>query len=164
MTFFLAITIAHTLISLAGIVAGLVVLAGFLQSRAPELWTRLFLAFNVATSVTGYFFPFEKLLPSHLFGVLALVALGFAIAARYHYRLRGKWRTVYVSTSVFALYLNVFVLVAQIFGKVPLFRELAPTQSEPPFLIAQTVVLILFVMLGIASLKRFRVEFPLAAR
>ena len=60
--------------------------------------------------------------------------------------------------AVTALYLNVFVLIAQLFQKVPALKPLAPTQSEPPFLLTQLVLLALFVMLAIAGVIRFRAD------
>jgi hypothetical protein len=115
----------------------------------------LFLASNVATSVTGFFFPFERFLPSHAVGVIALVVLTVAIIARYRLRLAGRWRAAYVVSSVIALYLNVFVLIVQLFLKVPALNALAPTQSEPPFLLTQAVALTMFVVLGVAAVIRF---------
>ncbi|MDQ1387825.1 MAG: hypothetical protein QOF56_1279, partial [Acidobacteriaceae bacterium] len=120
-----------------------------------EGWTKLFLWTTVATSATGFLFPFHRLLPSHLVGLVSLIVL--AIATRAH----SRWRKTYVITAVIALYLNVFVLVAQLFMKVPALKALAPTQSEPPFQIAQLIVLVLFLVLGILAVKKFpRTESP----
>jgi hypothetical protein len=149
-------TIVHTLISLIGIASGLVVLYGLITGQPLERWTRLFLASTVLTSVTGYGFPFEHLLPSHIVGAISLVVLAVTIVARYTYHLAGVWRSVYVIGATIALYLNVFVLVVQLFLKVPVLTALAPTQSEPPFAIAQGVVLVLFVVLGFLAVGKFR--------
>jgi magnesium-transporting ATPase (P-type) len=111
----------------------------------------------VATSVTGFFFPFQKFTPAHGVGIISLIALAAAIPARYAWRLAGHWRWVYVVSAVLALYLNVFVGVVQAFQKIPALNALAPTQSELPFLLAQLVVLALFVALGIVTTIRFRV-------
>ena len=108
------------------------------------------------TSVTGFFFPFHKLLPSHILGVISLVVLAIAIPARYAFHLAGPWRRTYVITAMIAQYLNVFVLVAQAFQKVPALKALAPTQSEPPFLISQVVVMVIFIGLIIAAAIKFR--------
>jgi hypothetical protein len=118
--------------------------------------TALFLATTVLTSVTGFFFPFHKLLPSHIVGIISLVLLAVAIVARYIQHLAGGWRSAYVISAAMALYLNVFVLVVQLFEKVPDLKALAPTQSEPPFLVAQIIVLVLFVVVGIFAVKKFR--------
>ena len=151
-----AFTIFHVAISLIGILAGLVVVFGMLTARRLDGWTALFLWTTVATSVTGYLFPFHKLLPSHIVGLISLLVLALAIYAFYQRHLVGGWRRTYAITAIIALYLNVFVLVAQLFGKVPALKALAPTQSEPPFKIAQLVVLVLFVILGVLATKRFR--------
>ena len=127
-----------------------------LGSKKLDGWTALFLATTVLTSVTGFFFPTDQLLPSHIVGILSLVVLAAALLALYAYRLRGPWRWIYVATAVAALYLNVFVGVVQAFQKLPFLKSLAPTQSEPPFLVAQAVVLLIFVVLGILAVRSFR--------
>jgi len=149
-------TLIHVLISLVGIVSGLVVLKGLLNSRRLGRWTTLFFATTVATSATGFGFPFDHLLPSHKVGILSLVVLALAIYAFYSRKLAGGWRKVYVINAVLALYLNVFVLVVQLFQKIPFLKALAPTQSDPPFAIAQTAVLVLFLVLGVRATKRFQ--------
>ncbi len=151
-------TFLHVLISLVGIGSGFVVLYGLLTRKRLDGWTTLFLATTVLTSVTGFGFPFDHLLPSHKVGIISLVILAVAIPARYVYHLAGPWRWVYVVGAATALYLNVFVAVVQAFLKVPALRTLAPTQTEPPFLIVQLIVLAIFVGLTIAATKRFRLE------
>lgn len=151
-----ALTLAHVIISLIGIASGLAVTYGLLRSQRMDGWTSTFLVTTVATNVTGYFFPFHKLLPSHILGAISLVLLAFAIAGRYKFRLAGAWRRIYSVTAVLSLWLNVFVLIAQLFMKVPALHPLAPTGSEPPFLIAQTVVMIIFIVLAVLAAKNFR--------
>jgi hypothetical protein len=151
-------TLVHVLISLVGIASGLIVMFGFLTRKRLDSWTVLFLVTTVATSVTGFGFPFDRLLPSHKVGILSLVLLAIAIPARYVFHLRGPWRWIYVVGAAMALYLNVFVLVVQCFLKVPTLNALAPTQKEPPFQIVQLVVLLIFAGLTILAVKRFHVE------
>jgi len=151
-------TIIHVLLSLVGIITGLVVLAGLLTAKRLDSWTVVFLASTLATSLTGFGFPFERLLPSHIVGAISIVVLAAAIYSRYVGLMAGRWRSIYVVTAVVALYLNVFVLVVQLFLKVPALNALAPTQSEPPFTIAQTIVLLIFAALGVAAVKRFRMN------
>jgi len=148
-------TLVHVVLSLVGIFAGLVVVFGMLGSKRLDGWTALFLATTVLTSVTGFFFPFDKILPSHIVGIKSLVVLAIAILALYALHLAGPWRWIYVVSAVVALYLNVFVGVVQAFQKVPLLASLAPTQSEPPFLIAQSVVLVIFIVLGVVAVRSF---------
>jgi len=151
-----ALTLIHVVISLIGIVSGLIVTYGLLRSQRMDGWTSIFLVTTAATSVTGYFFPFHKLLPSHILGAISVVLLAFAIAGRYKFRLAGAWRRIYSVTAVLSLWLNVFVLVAQLFMKVPALHPLAPTGSEPPFLISQTVVMVIFIALAVLAAKNFR--------
>jgi hypothetical protein len=131
---------------------------GLITAKRLEGWTALFLATTVATSVTGFGFPFEHLLPSHIVGVISLVVLAIAIAGRYAFQLRGAWRHVYVVCAVLALYLNVFVAVVQAFLKVPALRALAPKQTEPPFVVSQGILFAAFVVLAIVAAIRFRAE------
>ena len=150
------LTSVHVVLSLIGILTGAVVLLGFLTAKKLDGWTALFLAATVLTSVTGYFFPFHKLLPSHIIGAISLLALAVALVARYSKRMEGSWRRIYVIFAMLSFYLNVFVLVAQLFMKVPSLHALAPTGSEPPFAVAQTIVLLIFVVLSTFADRRFR--------
>jgi hypothetical protein len=150
-------TFVHVAISLVGILSGLIVMFGLLAGKRLDGWTALFLVTTAATSLTGFGFPFVKLLPSHIVGVISLVVLAIAILARYAFHLSGAWRAIYVITAMIALYLNVFVLVVQAFLKVPSLHAMAPTGSEPPFLVAQVTVLVLFIVLTVLAVKKFRV-------
>jgi hypothetical protein len=150
------LTFLHVVISVVGIVSGLVVLFGLLSAQDLEGWATLFLATTVATSVTGFFFPVDRFLPSHAIGVLSLPVLAAAGFARYRRQLVGRWRLTYVVSAVVALYLNVFVLIVQGFLHVPILTAMAPTQSEPPFQVAQLLALVAFVTLGVAAVIRFR--------
>ena len=144
-----ALTIFHVALSLIGIAAGLAVLYGFLTSKTSGA-TSLFLWMTVATSVTGFFFPFHGMTPGIVVGILSLIVLAIA------FRARNRWRKTYVIAAMIALYLNVFVLVVQLFEKVPALTALAPTHSEPPFQIAQGVVLLLFVILTVRAVMKYR--------
>ena len=155
-----ALTFVHTVISLVGIFSGFFLVYGFISGKGLKHIASLFLATTTATSISGYFFPFHGVTPGMVIGAISLVALAAATYARYGRHLAGGWRRTYVIGSVFALYLNCFVLVVQLFEKVPSLRALAPTQSEGPFKIAQGLVLLLFIALGIFSVKGFN-EHPL---
>ncbi len=157
-----AFTFFHVLLSLIGIFSGFIAVFGMIAGKRLDGWTALFLVTTALTSITGFFFPFHKLLPSHILGIISLAVLALAIPARYLLHLAGAWRKVYAVTASLALYLNVFVLVAQLFMKVPSLHALAPTQSEPPFLIGQVVVMAVFIVLTIAAAIKFRPE-PLHA-
>jgi hypothetical protein len=148
-------TLLHVIISLAGIGSGFIVVFGLLSGKRLDGWTAIFLTTTVLTSVTGFMFPFEKLLPSHILGILSLIVLAIAIWARYGKHLAGGWRGTYVVTAAIALYFNCFVAVVQAFAKIPSLHALAPTQTEAPFAIAQLVVLAIFVWLTWRATKRF---------
>ena len=149
-------TQVHVAISLIAIVSGLIVLFGMLASNRLDGWTGLFLFTTILTSVTGFMFPITGFTPGLGVGAISLIVLAIALLALYGKHLTGAWRWIYVVTAVIALYLNVFVLIVQSFMKVPFLTPLAPTQSEPPFLIAQSVALVIFVVLGIVAARKFR--------
>ena len=150
-----AFTILHVVISLLGIASGLGVLGAMLVSQNHGGLTAFFLFTTVLTSVTGFFFPFVKLLPSHITGFISLAVLAVALWALYGMQLAGPWRWIWVVTAVLALYLNCFVLVVQLFLKIPALNALAPTQKEPPFLVAQIAVLAVFFWLGAQAVRTF---------
>jgi hypothetical protein len=146
----------HVAISLIGIFSGLVVLWGLLIGKRTNGWTALFLISTVATSVTGFMFPYKGFTPGIGLGILSMIVLVIAIVARYSRHLEGGWRKAYVINAVIALYFNVFVLIAQLFEKVPALHALAPTGSEPTFAIAQGIVMVIFIVLGVYAVKGFR--------
>ena len=145
----------HVILSLIGIIAGFIVFYGLLTNKSFGASTAIFLTTTILTSATGFPLPPFGFDPPRAVGVISLVLLALAVAALYVFRLSGAWRWVYVGGAVAALYLNVFVLVAQAFQKLPPLHALAPTQSEPPFLVAQIVVLVAFVAAGAAAARRF---------
>ena len=151
-------TLFHVALSLIGIIAGLVVAGGLVAGKPLDGWTGVFLVSTVLTNVSGFGFPFVSLLPSHIIGVLSLVVLAVVIVARYLKHLAGVWRGVYVVGAALALYLNVFVLLAQLFLRLPALIVAAPTQKEPPFLVTQLIVLALFIWLGREARRGYRAE------
>ncbi len=151
-----ALTLIHVLISLVGIATGLVVAVDFLGSRVQKGWTDVFLYTTIATSVTGFLFPVDRILPAHVIGVISLVVLAVAVKARARMMADGGMRRTYVWTSLVALYLNVFVLWVQMFQKIEPLRAAAPTQSEPPFALVQGLTALLFLWVGYQSFGRFR--------
>jgi len=151
-------TIIHTLISLVAIFTGLVVLFGLLGGKRLDGWTKWFLITAVATTVTGFFFPFHGFSPAIGLGLISLPILALTIYARYPKNLAGAWRLIYVIGAVISLYFNVFVGVVQSFEKIPSLHAMAPTQTEQPFKFTQLTVLSLFVILAIVAVIRFRPE------
>ncbi|HEY5928990.1 MAG TPA: hypothetical protein VIU02_01635 [Burkholderiales bacterium] len=154
----LTFTLIHVILSIVGIIAGLVMVGGFISGTRLNGWTGIYFVTTILTNVTGFGFPFANILPSHIVGGLSLVVLAVALVARYWKHLNGSWRTVFVATAVTALYFNVFVLFAQLFAKVPAMIAIAPTQTAPAFVITHLFILVLFVILGRASVKGFRSE------
>ncbi len=149
-------TLLHVIISLIAIAAGYVVVCEFLNSKRLGFWNTLFLATTVLTTVTGFMFPNLTLTPAVITGIISTVILLIALYAFYARHMSGKWRATYIVTAMIALWLNSFVLVVQTFQKVGFVKALAPTQSEPPFLIAQVALLILVIVLGFLAVRRYR--------
>jgi hypothetical protein len=148
----------HVIISLIAIVSGILVMFGLLGSSRMPAMTAIFLLFTILTSATGFLFPFEKLLPSHMIGILSLVLLAIACIALYGMKLSGAWRWIYALTAMIALYLNIFVLIIQAFLKIGPLHALAPSvpPSEPPFAVVQGIVLLFFILVIIGTVRRFR--------
>jgi hypothetical protein len=153
-------TLIHVLISLVGIFAGFVVLFGFIGDRPRPCWTRWFLATTALTSITGFFFPNAHITPAIKVGILSVLILAVAYYALHGRRLAGAWRKTYVLTATLALYLNTFVLVAQLFQKVPALHALVPTGTEPAFAAAQGALLLAFIVLGVLAVRGFRGAAP----
>ena len=151
-------TLIHTLISLAAIFTGLVVVFGLLAGNRADSWTKWFLVTAVATTVTGFFFPFHGFTPAIGLGIISLPFLALAIFARYSKQLAGAWRWIYILSAVICLYFNLFVLVVQSFEKIPALHALAPTQTESPFKLTQLIVLTISALLCIVALIRFHPE------
>ena len=153
-------TIFHTVLSLVGIATGFVVLIGLLTGKRLDGWTKWFLIATAATTITGFFFPFHGVTPAIKLGILSTIILAIAVYARYAKHLAGAWRWIYVVTALVAFYFNFFVLIVQSFEKIPALNALAPTQTEPPFAITQLVTLVLFLILIVIGVIRFRIEPP----
>ena len=152
-----AFTTLHVVISLIAILSGFLVAIGFLNAKRSDGLTGLFLATTILTSVTGFLFPISQITPGIVVGIISLAVLTIAVVAQYARALAGAWRKTFVITAMLALYFNVFVLVVQSFQKIPPLKSLAPTQSEPPFAITQGMVLLGFVVLTVAAIRKFRV-------
>jgi hypothetical protein len=148
-------TLFHVVLSLIGIVAGFVVLHGWITARRREHWTEVFLTSTAATVITGFMFPITVFTPALGVGIASAIVLAVAIASRYWKHLSGHWRETYIVSGLIALYLNSFVLVVQAFQKVPTLHALAPTGSEQPFALVQGLLLVFFIFAGYLSLRRF---------
>ena len=156
---FTALTWVHTILSIVALVAGAFVIAMLINNRRPDFWTVLFFLTMIATDVTSFLFPFTKLLPPHDVAIVSLVLLALALLGQYVFRFAGAWRWIYALTMGVAVYLNFFVFLIQLFVKVPALHALAPgapDNPEPPFAIAQGVLLVIFVWLIWKSVRNFR--------
>ena len=151
-------TIIHTLISLIAIFTGLIVVFGMIGGKRLDGWTKWFLITAVLTTATGFFFPFHGVTPAIILGMITVPVLAITIYARYSRQLAGAWRWIYVVGAVMSLYFNLFVLVVQLFEKVPALHAIAPTQTESPFKLTQLAVLIVSILLGIVAVVRFHPE------
>jgi hypothetical protein len=160
----ITLTLVHTIISIVAITAGLVVVGGLIAGMRIDGWTGIFLVTSALTSITGFFFPFTNLTGSQWIGIISLVILPFVITARYWTHFRGGWRGTYVVGTVLVLYLNFFVLMVQLFRRIPALLVAAPKQTEPPFVVSQLLVLALFAWLGFAAFRRFRPEVVVRAK
>ena len=145
----------HVALSLMGILAGLIVLLGMLGSEQLNAITALFVLTTALTSLTGFLYPFHGITPGIVIGILSLIVLLAAILARYTFNYAGKWRWIYVVSTITALWFNVFIFIVQSFEKIPSLHAMAPTGTEAPFKITQIVVLLTFIVLGIRAVKKF---------
>jgi hypothetical protein len=149
-------TLLHVIITLIAIASGLVVVGGMFASHRLPGTTAVFLLTTVLTSVTGFLFPIRGFTPGLGVGIVSCVILAIALYAYYGKYLAGAWRWIYVVTAIAALYFNVVVLIVQSFQKVAALAALAPTQSDPPFVITQVVVMVIFILIGIFAAVKFR--------
>jgi hypothetical protein len=149
-------TLVHVVLSFIGIGAGVIALFGLLRNQSLSGWTHVFLLTTAATTLTGFLFPFRGFTPAIGTGIVSTIVLVPTLLGRYSFHFAGPWRWIYVVGAVASLYLNCFVLVVQAFLKVPALHALAPQGKEPPFVLAQGLVLVLFVIAGILAVRRFR--------
>jgi hypothetical protein len=146
----------HVAISLIALVLGLIALITWVSGGSARGWTASFLVGLILTSVTGFPLPPFGLDPPRMVGILSLILLAIAVLAIYGFRVAGPWRWIFVIAATVALYLDAFVGVIQAFNKLAFLHDLAPNGSEPPFVVAQVVVLAIFVVLGFLAVRRFR--------
>jgi hypothetical protein len=146
----------HVLISLVAMIAGVILLYRLLAGGPIKTVTAVFLATMIVTDITGYPLAPFGFDPPRVVGTLSLLLLAGSVVAFYVFHLVGAWRWIFCATAVAAFYLDVFVGVVQSFQKLPFLKALAPTQSEPPFIVAQVIVLVAFVALGVATVWKYR--------
>ena len=145
----------HVVLSLLQIPVGLYLALELCRGRAPAATTLLFFALAALTSLTGFPLPPFGFDPPRAIGILTLLLLAASAFAFYSRGAIGLWRPVFVIGSIAALYLDIFVAIVQAFQKLPAFQRLAPTQSEPPFVILQVAALALCIVIGFYAVRRF---------
>lgn len=148
--------IVHVVISLVAIVTGIVAMVGLASGRWLPGWQIVFLVTTALTSLSGFLFPFSGATPAFAFGVISTIALGIVVAALPRREQSLASGVVYVIAAILALYLNVFVLVVQSFLKIGALQSLAPTQSEPAFVIGQAIVLVGALIVGGLAVRSTR--------
>ena len=151
-----ALTVVHTALSFLAIGLGIAATARLMGADYAPRWTRYFLASAIAVTLTGFIFPFTGVTPAFATGIVSTAILVLWLAARYRFRLVGVWRSIYALSIVASLYLLVFVTIAQAFLKIPFLTALAPTQSEAPFAVTQVIALVIFAVIGVSAVRRFR--------
>jgi hypothetical protein len=153
----------HVAISLIGILTGLVAMPALASGRWLNGWQAVFLFTTAATSITGFLFPFRGVTPALMTGVISVAILAVSFVALYGLGLKGRARAAYAVSATAALYLNLFVLVVQGFLKVPALQAIGPTQASPAFIVAQTLVLGLSVVLCYFAVTGARAARPATA-
>lgn len=154
-----ALTIFHTLISLVAIVSGIPVVLGFLRNETSR-WTTTYVVTTALTLITSFMFPYNGFTPAIGVGIICILIFLPTLYAKYRTDLRGIWRLAWVVGSTALLYFNCFVLIVQSFLKIPPLHALAPTGSEPPFAIAQGILLVVAIALGFLAARRFGTGAP----
>ena len=166
-----AFTLLHVVITLIAIVSGFVVVFGMIGSHRLPKTTSLFWTMTVLTTVTGFMFflsptQVKALTPAAATGIVATIVFVIGLLALYVKHLYGAWRWLYTGAATISLYLNVFVLITQSFGKLTFLNPAVTLKSMvgPPFgqptdfhfAIVQGVTLLIFLMLGIVTAWKFR--------
>lgn len=154
-----ALTIFHTLISLVAIVAGIPVILGFLKNETSR-WTSTYIVATGLTLITSFMFPYNGFTPAIGVGILCILIFLPTLYAKYRTDLTGIWRLVWVVGSTALLYFNCFVLIVQSFLKIPPLHALAPAGNEPPFAVAQGILLIVAIVVGFLAARRFKLGGP----
>jgi hypothetical protein len=150
------LTLIHTVVSFIAMGFGFGAVARLFGADFGRRWTKCFFVTATFVTLTGFIFPFTGVTPAFATGIVATVIFLAWLLARYRFRLVGLWRSIYAASIVASLYLLVFVTIAQAFQKIPFLSALAPTQSEAPFTIAQAVAVVLFIIVGVIAMRRFR--------
>lgn len=150
-----AFTALHVIITIVELLAGVVLVLQMVAGKRSGL-NGVFLATGALTTLTGFLFPYHGITPGIILGFLSLPFLLLAAVSWYTGRLRGAWRVIYILSALIVLYFDAFVAIAQSFMKIPALHALEPTGKEPPFAVAQGLLLLVFLVIGFLALKHFR--------
>jgi hypothetical protein len=145
----------HVALSLVAIGTGLIVAFGMLTARRLPVATAVFLSSTALTCLTGFLFPYHGMTPGIEIGLLSMVILLLAVVARYRRGMAGAWRHTYIVSTMIALYLNVLILVIQIFAHLTPLTARTPKQFGILFKLTELAVLVAFVVATHFALKRF---------
>jgi hypothetical protein len=148
------LTLIHMGLSVVALVAGVVAIISMLVRQRHDSLTALFLITTAATSISGFLFPWAGFTPALDIGIVSMIVLLFPLLGLYVFAMRGWWYPLGVGGAVAAFYLNAVMATVQAFEKIPALRALAPTPTEAPFLIAQAVLLLTFIGIGAAAIRR----------
>jgi hypothetical protein len=150
------LTLIHVILSLLAILSGIRVAQGLMAARRYEKTTLFYMLSTALTLVTSFLFPYNGVTPGIIVGIICVLIFVPTAFARYMFHMAGIWRPVFVVGALALLYFNCLVLIVQSFQKIPSLNALAPTGGEPPVTISQAVLLVIFLLVGFFSVRRFR--------
>jgi hypothetical protein len=143
-------------LELIAICAGAMALFGLLTGLLPNKWAVLFLKCSLVASVTALLIPFKHFTLTQEAAMLSVYGTGAAVFAWRKFHFMGVWQSIFAWSITLVLYSNVVVAITQVFKRISLIKPLNPTKFDMPFLATQSIVLAIFVVLGIVAVKRFR--------
>lgn len=149
------LTAGHTALSIVALLLGVPAVLRLSFRAGGSSRESAFLAAASATTLTGFMFPFHGITPAIIVGVISAFVLILTFFARKKMaRIHRGWSIRYIMGIIVSEYFLLFVAVAQAFGKIPSLHAMAPTLKEPPFGIAQGIVLLMFVALALSAIRR----------
>ena len=149
------LTLFHVIVSLIAIVSGIGVAYGLIVSRRYERCTFVYMVSTIVTLLTGFFFPYHGFTPAIGIGILCTLIFIPTAIARYTFHMNGIWRPVFIVGSLVLFFFNSLVLIVQSFQKIPALNAFAPNGNEPPIMVAQAALLVVFLIVGFFSVRRF---------
>lgn len=160
------LTMFHVAASLIGIRTGASVVLGLLRSQLNAKVVAWFLASTAAAVASGFLFNPGKVTMGviglgQIDGLLSLIVLVPTWLALYRHRLAGNWRWIYAAGATALLYLNMVILVLQLFAKIAFLRALVSGPSDPLFVAVQAVLLAVFMLLTRSAINRFNPVQPI---